>query len=232
MNGNSDADLGSINTSITQSDTLAQPSCDTSERVYQCPSCDQTAGEDTIACEDCGEWFHFTCAGIDRSAAGSIIEEVPYICLLCNDNHLYIDKTVTPKSKSRIEKQNTSDPRHVNENQNTIILDSEHSDLQSQASKTKDSPIYQNISINIERNSDSEKVATRLSYDQRQIFVSPVFGAFCQSCTPGFVPLFPKSVGHTVSENIYLFIILCHRIPLYPKHYSIFKNHEHLRKGS
>ena len=159
MNGNSDADLGSINTSITQSDTLAQP-CDTSERVYQCPSCDQTAGEDTIACEDCGEWFHFTCAGIDRSAAGSIIEEVPYICLLCNDNQLYIDKIVTPKSKSRIEKQNTSDPRHVNENQSTIILDSEHSDLQSQASKTKDSPIYQDISINIERNSDSEKVAT------------------------------------------------------------------------
>ena len=55
---------------------------------------------------------------------------------------------------------------------------------------------------------------------------------FCQSCTLGFVPLFPKSVGHTVSENIYLFIILCHRIPLYPKHYFIFKNHENLRKGS
>ena len=55
---------------------------------------------------------------------------------------------------------------------------------------------------------------------------------FCQSCTLGFVPLFPKSVGHTVSENIYLFIILCHRILLYPKHYFIFKNHENLRKGS
>ena len=55
---------------------------------------------------------------------------------------------------------------------------------------------------------------------------------FCQSCTLGFVPLFPKSVGRTVSENIYLFIILCHRIPLYPKHYFIFKNHENLRKGS
>ena len=81
MNGNSDAGLGSINTSIIQSDAIAQPSCDTSERVYQCPSCDQTAGDDTNACEDCGEWFHFTCAGIDRSAAGSIIEEVPYICL-------------------------------------------------------------------------------------------------------------------------------------------------------
>ena len=55
---------------------------------------------------------------------------------------------------------------------------------------------------------------------------------FCQSCTLGFVPLFPKSVGHTVSENIYLFTSLCHRIPLYPKHYFILKNHENLRKGS
>ena len=64
-------------------------------------------------------------------------------------------------------------------------------------------------------------------------FLSHLFSeVFCQSCTLGFVPLFPKSVGHTVSENIYLFIILCHRIPLYPKHYFIFKNHENLRKGS
>ena len=45
-------------------------------------------------------------------------------------------------------------------------------------------------------------------------FLSHLFlEVFCQSCTLGFVPLFPKSVGHTVSENIYLSIILCHRIP-------------------
>ena len=54
-------------------------------------------------------------------------------------------------------------------------------------------------------------------------FLSHLFlEVFCQSCTLGFVPLFSKFVGHTVSENIYLFIILCHRIPLYPKHYFIF----------
>ena len=64
-------------------------------------------------------------------------------------------------------------------------------------------------------------------------FLSHLFSeVFCQSCTLDFVPLFPKSVGHTVSENIYLFIFLCRRIPLYPKHYFIFKNHENLRKGS
>ena len=33
---------------------------------------------------------------------------------------------------------------------------------------------------------------------------------FCQSCTLGFVPLFPKSVGHTVSEK---YIPVYHSMP-------------------
>lgn len=29
-----------------------------------CPSCEQTAGDQTIACEECGEWYHFSCTGL------------------------------------------------------------------------------------------------------------------------------------------------------------------------
>ena len=52
MNENSDADLGSVAFSMTQSDNLTLSQEDLCERIYQCPICDQTAGDDTIACEE------------------------------------------------------------------------------------------------------------------------------------------------------------------------------------
>ena len=59
--------------------------------IYQCPICDLTADGETIANEDCGEWFHFACTGLDKAVASSIHDDVPYICLLCIDNQLYSD---------------------------------------------------------------------------------------------------------------------------------------------
>ena len=52
MNKNSDADLGSVAFSMTQSDNLTLSQEDLYERIYQCPICDQTAGDDTIAWEE------------------------------------------------------------------------------------------------------------------------------------------------------------------------------------
>ena len=49
VNENSDADIGSVAISMTQSDNLALSQEDLCERIYQCPICDQTAWDDTIA---------------------------------------------------------------------------------------------------------------------------------------------------------------------------------------
>ena len=49
------------------------------------------------------------------------------------------------------------------------------------------------------------------------------------------VLFFPRSIGLTVLENrynVYLFIILCQRIPLYPKYYFKVKMMKILRRGA
>ena len=57
------------------------PACD-----HNCPACDQVAEDDTIVCEECDEWFHFHCVGVDPSNADNIPEETPFVCILCNDS--------------------------------------------------------------------------------------------------------------------------------------------------
>ena len=141
---NSDADLGSMGNSLTNSDILVRSPGGTGEKVYQCPICEQIAGDDTIACEACEEWFHFACAGIDRSAANSIHGDVPYICLMCNDNQLYIDAL---------------DTQSVNGDQNVIIplSDDEHSNILPQTSMSKDTDNSEQNNINMMENDHSEK---------------------------------------------------------------------------
>ena len=60
-----------------RSDTSALSLGDLRGNIYQCPICDLTADGETIACEECGEWFHFACAGLDKAAASSIHDDVP-----------------------------------------------------------------------------------------------------------------------------------------------------------
>ena len=68
---------------VMQSDTLALSPEDLKGGIYQCPICDlNTADGETLACEECGEWFHFACAGLDKAVASSIHGNVPYILLI------------------------------------------------------------------------------------------------------------------------------------------------------
>ena len=60
-----------------RSDTSALSLGDLRGDIYQCPICDLTSDGETIACEECGEWFHFACAGLDKAAASSIHDDVP-----------------------------------------------------------------------------------------------------------------------------------------------------------
>jgi hypothetical protein len=38
---------------------------------------------DTIACEECDDWFHFECLGLTSKNIKKIEEEAPYICKEC-----------------------------------------------------------------------------------------------------------------------------------------------------
>ena len=75
-----------------------------SESQYVCPSCEQPAESDTIVCEECEEWFHFECIGLNNQSADLIQPDVPFICLFCNDNLLYV-----PKPEEQTEKSNNSE---------------------------------------------------------------------------------------------------------------------------
>ena len=111
-----------------QSDTSALSLEDLRGDIYQCPICDLTADGETIACEGCGEWFHFACAGLDKAAASSIHDDVPYICLLCNDNQLYSDNNSNQEMSK--EKQTLDPSVPNNEHSHTSVLNNEHSHTQ------------------------------------------------------------------------------------------------------
>ena len=70
---------------------------DSSQKVnymYNCPACDQVADSDTIECEECNEWFHFDCTGGEQSKVNDIPEDVPFICIFCNDRTLNLDNDI------------------------------------------------------------------------------------------------------------------------------------------
>ena len=46
-----------------------------SENLYFCPSCEQSAQTGSIACEECGEWYHFSCVGLNNTPADAIHSE-------------------------------------------------------------------------------------------------------------------------------------------------------------
>ena len=59
--------------------------------TFECPVCEQTANGGTIVCEECSEWYHFSCIGLPEARVDSIPNDVPFICQFCNDNQLYTD---------------------------------------------------------------------------------------------------------------------------------------------
>ena len=54
-----------------------------------CPVCELEADSETIACEECNEWFHFQCAGLPNEDVKNIRGNSPLISKCCNDNVQY-----------------------------------------------------------------------------------------------------------------------------------------------
>ncbi|CAC5389909.1 unnamed protein product [Mytilus coruscus] len=61
------------------------------EQEYLCPVCNGKADKDTIECESCDHWFHYSCVGLTKGKVNKIDPNVPYICNGCNENELYND---------------------------------------------------------------------------------------------------------------------------------------------
>ena len=76
------------NKSVNDSDAGC-PDNESVDRLYFCPLCDTLADAGTIACEQCDEWFHFKCVGLQDKEIEKIGDSIPYVCDACSDNVLY-----------------------------------------------------------------------------------------------------------------------------------------------
>ena len=125
-------DLGPSDTAQTQS------------YIYNCPACDKVAGNNTIACEECNEWFHFGCIGVEQSKINEIPNDVPFICIFCNDRSINQDSSMQPEeNQSNCDQSelNISNPTFPNE---TELHDSAEKLNETTEQKQKDSGLNTN----------------------------------------------------------------------------------------
>ena len=57
--------------------------------VYRCAICREEAQEKTIACDECTEWYHYSCLKISQLEINKIDPNIPYICDICNEELLF-----------------------------------------------------------------------------------------------------------------------------------------------
>ena len=50
--------------------------------------CDALADDGTTACEQCDDWFHFSCVSLQSKEIEKIGDSIPYDCEVCSDNVL------------------------------------------------------------------------------------------------------------------------------------------------
>jgi len=75
------------------------------KKYYKCPSCGQEANLKTIACDECDEWFHYSCVNLSEDDIKKLPTEFPYICDNCNENHLYSPITSTQMQDTPVEQK-------------------------------------------------------------------------------------------------------------------------------
>jgi hypothetical protein len=51
--------------------------------VYRCPICREEAQENTIACEECNEWYHYSCLKISQLEIRTFLISVKYATKNC-----------------------------------------------------------------------------------------------------------------------------------------------------
>ncbi len=110
--------------------TLANPSEPqphleaTAQPEFICPTCGLEAGDGTIECSTCGQWLHFSCAGVQD--AKQFPEEVPYNCPTCQIKVMFPDN-VTDRNQQTDKKNqgqgtgvHSKQPRLSNSSDSTV----------------------------------------------------------------------------------------------------------------
>ncbi|XP_063410421.1 uncharacterized protein LOC134693515 [Mytilus trossulus] len=80
----------SLSTNTSASVNMAH--IDTTSR---CPICSDVANDDTINCDTCLEWFHYSCVQLNKSKVDKIPSIAPFTCPLCCNDLLHTNTTST-----------------------------------------------------------------------------------------------------------------------------------------
>ncbi|CAC5363395.1 unnamed protein product [Mytilus coruscus] len=71
------------------------------EYSYKCPISNEEAGNNTIACEECNEWFHYVCLKLTEMEVRKFDPSITYICELCNNEAIFRETITNPDTDSQ-----------------------------------------------------------------------------------------------------------------------------------
>ena len=89
------------------------------------------AGINTIACEECNDWFHFSCVDLTKDNVDKIDKQTDYVCKQCIENQLYQlpnAENFQPDEPKLDELQTGTEPGNMSdtgEDSQTLILSQE-----------------------------------------------------------------------------------------------------------
>ncbi|XP_071149211.1 uncharacterized protein [Mytilus edulis] len=117
------------------------------ENSYKCPICREESENNTIACEECNEWFHYTCLKLTEMEIRKIDPDIPYICDLCNDKALF-RSTITKSDRDSNQHQasNQQPSKFVNLQQQptkAIVLEDKSENNEARQTTNLDLPIIE-----------------------------------------------------------------------------------------
>ncbi|CAC5422701.1 CXXC1 [Mytilus coruscus] len=117
------------------------------EISYKCPIYREESEDNTIACDECNEWFHYTCLTLTEMEIRKIDPDIPYICDLCNDEALF-RSTITKSDRDSNQHQVPNQPpsKYVKLHQqpiNAIVKEDKSENNEARQTTNLDLPIIE-----------------------------------------------------------------------------------------
>ncbi|CAC5393779.1 unnamed protein product [Mytilus coruscus] len=117
------------------------------ENSYKCPICREESENNTIAYDECNEWFHYTCLKLTEMEIRKIDPDIPYICDLCNDEALF-RSTITKSDRDSNQHQVPNQPpsKYVKLHQksiNAVVIEDKSENNEARQTTNLDLPIIE-----------------------------------------------------------------------------------------
>ncbi|CAG2215473.1 unnamed protein product [Mytilus edulis] len=117
------------------------------ENSYKCPICREESENNTIACDECNEWFHYTCLKLTEMEIRKIDPDIPYICDLCNDEALFMSTiTKSDRDSNQHQASNQQPSKFVKLQQqptNAIVIEDKSENNETRQTTNLDLPIIE-----------------------------------------------------------------------------------------